>query len=160
MNLQTPSLRDANLTVTKAFAAAGANNTSDGIALGDYVGTTISGTYARDIHLELQVIIPAALALATDKSLTITPMSSQDDAVADAYAAIPTLGAVTVTGIATNVLPITEGAGYEIDASGNIVVSWPLPRKLEKYVAVNVAVESAGGTLTASSYTVTVVGFI
>ena len=159
MNLQTPSLLDAALVTTKAFPAADANNTSTALAIGTYDGTTASAQYAMHDSLELQVTLPADLGLVEDKTLTLTPMSSTDNAETDAFARIPQLSAVVITGKAGNGMPATEGSGWELDASGNVVVSWPLPRKLKKYVAVNVALLAAGGTLTASSYTVSVIGY-
>jgi len=142
--------QDAALTETKAFPAANANNNTDGIFV-DTQEESIPGA-------ELIVRFPENSILVATKSISVKVQTSSDNGDADSYSDLSTLGTVTVTGKAGNGLPDSSGNGFEVDANGDVIVAYPLPRNLEAYLRVNVAVEDAGGDLTGLSYSAGIVG--
>lgn len=144
------TLRDAQLTTTKAFPAAAASNNSASLEIGG------GDDYGRRKNLEVIVELPENTALVADKDITVKLQDSADD---ETFTDVALLGAVVVTGKTGNGMPDTDGPGYAVQEDGSILIAFPCPRGLKKHVRANVAVETGGGTLTALEYTVSVVGY-
>ena len=123
------TLRDSNLTVTKALPAAGANNTSDSIDL----GATAPGVSLENVDLVIEV--PATPSLADTKSHTVKVQDSADNS---SFADVAELSTLTRTG--------AGGAGAA--ASSRRV---KLPPGIRRYVRFYQAVEGSGGDNTAVS---------
>lgn len=128
-------MKDAALKVTKAFPAAGASNSTDGIDL--KARGTPNGEFPA--HAEVWVTIPDVAGLADTKSLTVTFKDSDDNSTfASANRSLPVY---TLTG--------AGGAG----ATG-ITRKFRLPPDVKRYICATSAVEASGGTLTSQSLTV------
>jgi hypothetical protein len=121
-------IQDANLTTTKALPAAAANNSHDGIDLGL--------SYHSPGNVELEISWPAITALVDDKTIIFTVNDSADNS------------SFTSLGL-THTLTGAGGVGV---AAGT--KRFRLPSNTRRYINVNQAVLTAGGTLTASSTTV------
>lgn len=126
----TRRLQDGTLEITTAFPAAGANATTESFDLGQ-----TSAAALENIAVELD--IPAVAAVADNKSVTFTLYESDDNST---FAAIDPLISTTITGEATN-----KGSPAKR-------LSFRLPAKCKRYIAVNVNVPADAGTLTASSF--------
>lgn len=122
--------RDADFEVVKALPAAAANHNTDSLDIGQAVGGI-----PENIAFEIE--IPALPALENDKSLTVKVHDSADNS---SFAAIDPLIQTTVTG--------AGGTG-----SAAKTVRFRLPPTARRYIALNLAVESAGGDNTAKSVT-------
>jgi hypothetical protein len=123
------SLRDANLTVSKALPAANANNASDSIDL----GATSPGVTVESVDLVIEV--PATPSLVDTKSHTLKVQDSADNA---SFADVAEIATVTRTG--------AGGAGAA--ATTRRV---KLPPSVRRYVRLYQAVEASGGDNTAVS---------
>lgn len=128
-------MKDANLIVTRTIAAAGASNASSGI---DF-GARVAPNGITPEHLQLQLVIPDVAALADAKTLTVTLEHSDDDS----------------TYVTTNMAVVLTGAS-SAGATGGTYTFRPLPAQ-KRYLRVSTAVASSGGTLTASTVTLSVV---
>lgn len=128
-------MKDALLIKTKAFPAAAATNNSDTLDLG--ASSAVGGI--KPGSLEVQISWPALAALADTKNVVFTVQDSADDS---SYAAIGL--AYTITG--------AGGAGV---AAGSVTLR--LPPSTRRYLRVYAALDSGGGTITASSYTVSLI---
>jgi len=124
-------LTDAQLSVSKAHPAAGANNSTAGINLGQ---TTI---FPVNEKFEAVLSVPALPSLVDAKTVIYT---FQDSADGITFAAIPELATLTLT-----------GAGGVGAAAATRTVR--LPSSCRQYINVNAAVLAAGGDNTAVSYT-------
>ncbi|HEX4638990.1 MAG TPA: hypothetical protein VH170_05845 [Chthoniobacterales bacterium] len=134
MPLNTRSLRDANLQVTKALPTAGASNQSSSIDLATINAGRVPG-------VELLIDLPATPNLADTKKVTLTLKDSADN---------NTFAAVTdVPG------QVTTGAGGAGGAAINY--QFKLPIGLRRYIQLDQAVDAAGGDSTAKSGTLSVV---
>jgi hypothetical protein len=123
-------LYDASLTKTKALPAAAAANYTDSVDLGN----TILGPTADDV--ELLVSIEATPSLADTKSITLTIKDSADDSTFTALASAATL---VVTGASSAGAAAAERR-------------YKLPPGTRRYLRVDAAVESSGGSNIAKSY--------
>lgn len=123
------SLRDANLTVSKALPAANANNTSDSIDL----GAAAPGVTLENVDLVIEV--PATPSLADTKSHTVKVQDSADNA---SFADVAELATLTRTG--------AGGAGAAASAR-----RLKLPPGIRRYIRFYQAVEATGGDNTAVS---------
>jgi hypothetical protein len=131
-----PSLIDANKQVTKAFPAAGANHNSPTIDLGH------TPTGIPPVGSELIVSIPAMAAHSDGaKNYIIKLQDSADDS---SYADVDPKISITVIGIVSTGTPAKE-------------VRFPIPSTCRRYVQLNLAVDSAGPTLTGTSVTISAV---
>lgn len=126
---------DASLVTTKALPAANAANQHTGINLGQ---TT---QYPTSRHMALKVIVPATPALVDTKKITLTPQDSADGA---AFAAIPALAPLVLTGAGGVGAAATER-------------TWPLPGSTRKHVRIDQAVENGGGDSTGVTVTAQVI---
>lgn len=134
MPLDMPStrrLRDELLTLTRTIAAAGANNDSASIDLGERGIASLEAC-------ELEISHPALAALtSTSDNLTITV---QDSANNSSFAAVTNLATVVTPGVAS------VGAATK-------TVKLKLPSTTRRYIRINTAVTASGGNNTASSVT-------
>lgn len=114
------NIRDGEFYASTALPAAAANSNTAGF----YVGTL--GITAESVRL--RATIPATPDLVDTKTITLTPVDSADG---ETYVAIEGLEPLVITA----------------DGSGGAAAdrTWPLPTSTRAYVAVNRAVESAGG---------------
>jgi hypothetical protein len=126
--LNQRTLRDVNLSVSVALPAAGANVTSNSIDL-------FNVNPGRVPNVELIIEVPATPNLADTKNLTVKLYDSADNVTFAQQADVP---AQIVTG--------AGGAG-----AGAISYQFKLPIGLRRYVAINAAVDAAGGNNTAVS---------
>ncbi len=122
------NLQDALLIKSSALPAANASNNTASIDL--------TATVQEEAPYEVSLSVPATPNLADTKKITFTFEDSADNS---SFAAIPALATLVVTGTATG------GAAAE-----RIV---RLPPTTRRYIRAAAAVESAGGTNTAVSYT-------
>lgn len=127
--------KDAQLITTKALPAAGANNDHDGIDIG--ARTSPKGVIPGDV--EVEIAWEALPSLVEAKTVTFTLQDSANDS------------AYTSLGI-THV--ITGGTGGGLAAGTK---RFRLPATVRRYIRVNQAVESGGGTNTDKYTTVSVV---
>lgn len=123
------AIKDATYVKSKALPAAAANNNTATFDL--------RSTGFLPEEIEVLVEIPALAALVDTKLVTIKVQDSADD---NSYATIDPLIQTTVVG--------SGGAG-----SSAKTLRFRLPAGIRRYVQFNQAVESGGGTLTASSVT-------
>lgn len=114
-----------------ALPAAGANNNSAAIDLRQETAETIGESF------EVQVIVPALPALVEDKTVTVTLQDSADN---EAFAPIPELATLVITG----------GAG---GGAPETIRTVRLPSSARRYLRINQAVLAAGGNNTAVSST-------
>lgn len=141
---------DANLQVTKAFPAAGADADSAGIDVvaGAAYAYFVAGGQTSNIagqaslqDVELVVDIPAeASHTDSSKKITVTPQDSDDNS---SFAAIVGLDAQEVAGVTSTGSAATQ-------------LRWKLPNSVRKYVGVNVAITSGGPSITADKVTVSI----
>jgi len=117
-------IQDALLRVVTALPAAAANNDSDAIDLEQVSADTINEKF------ELQIKVPALPALVEAKKLTITVQDSADN---ESFAAVPELATLVITG----------ESGNGADAAERTV---RLPSTARRYIRINQAVESGGGS--------------
>ena len=136
---------DGALEIVTALPAAGANVTSSSI---DTKGgtTTVYPAGATGISLignaalhesEVRVGVLSTVPLNSGYTITFTLQASDDNST---WAAIAGIATQTITGNASNVVGTTE-------------VRWMLPSGCARYIVVNAAVQSGGGTLTAYNFT-------
>ena len=125
------NLKDADKIVTTALPAAGANVDSTPLDLEQVIGGNV-----ENVILELS--IPAVAALVDEKVVTFT---LKDGAASNSLAAIDPAQSTTIVGVATS-------AG-----SAAKVVRFRLPPNTRRYVSVNASVPADAGTLTAVSFT-------
>lgn len=131
------NVRDAELKVTKACPAAGANHNTDTIDL------SCSNPGASVESFEVEIAIPALPSLVgTDKYLTVKLQDSADDVT---YADIEQLASFAIVGVATT-------------GSAAATRTVRLPSDVKRYVQANLAVTATGGDNTASSVTVSLLG--
>lgn len=130
------NVRDAELKVTKACPAAGANHNTGTLDL----GCTNPGASVESF--EVEIAIPALPSLAADKTLTVKLQDSADDTT---YADIEELASVVVTGV------LTAGSAAK-------TVAVRLPSSINRYIQANLAVSASGGNNTASSVSVSLLG--
>ena len=123
------NLQDALLIKSSALPAANASNATASI---DLTATNQGLTY-----FEVSLSVPATPNLADTKKITFTFEDSADNS---SFAAVAPLATLVVTGTASG------GAAAE-----RIV---RLPGVTRRYIRAAAAVESAGGTNTAVSYTI------
>ena len=122
------NLQDALLIKSSALPAANASNATASIDL--------TATTQDESPFEVSLSVPATPNLADTKKITFTFEDSADNS---SFAAIAPLATLVVTGTASG------GAAAE-----RIV---RLPGVTRRYIRASAAVESAGGTNTAVSYT-------
>ena len=139
---------DVNLQVTKAFPAAGATADSDSIDTRSGAtnlavagsGQTVSYTGNAALErMELSVAFPA-LAAHTNSAKNVTAQVF-DSADNSSFAAVAALAVQSVPGVAT-------------DGSSAADLRWRLPSTVRRYIRVQLAVDSGGPTVTASSATI------
>ena len=118
----TRNLTDALKVVTKALPAAAANHNTDSIDLEQIVGGQVEA-------IAFEIEIPALPALVEDKTLTISVQDSADDS---SLAALDPAITTVVTG----------GVG---DGAAAKTVRFRLPPNARRYIALNLAVLTAGG---------------
>jgi len=128
----TRNLQDALLIKSSALPAANANNATASI---DLTATTQDETY-----FEVSLSVPATPNLADTKKITFTFEDSADNS---SFAAIAPLATLVVTGTATG------------GAAAETIVR--LPGVTRRYIRAKAAVENAGGTNTAVSYTLALI---
>lgn len=128
------SITDAALKTTKAMPAAAANNNHDGIDLG-----AVRPRVTLE-SVDVLITVPALPSLSDTKVATFKLQDSADN--------------VTFTDIAELSSFTRTGAGGVGSAATTRRVK--LPPGTRRYISVNQAVESAGGTNTAVSTTVEV----
>lgn len=128
-------MRDANLITTKAFPAAGANNSHNSIDL--ELAGGVQSILPRNV--EMEIAWPALPALVDTKTVTFKIQDSADNA---AWADLP-------------INYVLTGAGGVGVAAGTLQVR--LPGNIRRYVRVNQAVLAAGGDSTALLSTVSLV---
>lgn len=122
--------RDANFEVTKALPAAGANHNTDALDLEQTLGGLLE-------NIAFEIEIPALPDLEDDKTLTVAVQDSADNV---SFAALDPAITTILTG--------AGGAG-----SAAKTVRFRLPPNARRYVALNLAVLTAGGDNTAKSVT-------
>lgn len=128
-------MKDAALVQTKAFPAAAANNSTTAFDLGP---VSNPGHIAPE-NVEIEIAWPALAALADSKNVVFKVQDSADNST------FADLGLTkTITG--------AGGAGV---AAGS--VRFRLPQGTRRYLRVNQAEDSAGGDITASSSTVSLI---
>lgn len=129
--MSTRLLRDAALSVTKAFPAASANHNTPTIDLGAALDAVLE-------RIELELVLPA-LANNIDTAHGITA-KFQDSADNSSYADITTLATVSLAGVTT---------------SGSVLKTTvvKLPSHTRRYVQANLAASSGAGNNTAASAT-------
>ncbi|WOO43156.1 hypothetical protein [Rubellicoccus peritrichatus] len=139
-------LKDVNLLTTTNFPAAAASNQSAGLEIGG--DEFFKGN-------ELFVDIPASVGLAENTDIDIHIEHSADNGALDAFADVPQLAPVKITGIVGDALP-TSGTygenGYEVLDDGTVRVVFPVPRGLKAFVRVDVTVETGAGDFITLSY--------
>jgi hypothetical protein len=123
------SLKDAQLTRTKALPGAGGTASTNSIDL--------LAVRQEACHFEVEVTLPALPNLAADKSVTITLEDSADTL---SFAAIPGLAPIKVTG--------AVGGGGSA-ASQRL----RLPSVARRFLRATATVEASGGSNTAVSFT-------
>ncbi len=128
-------MKDQKLLTTKAFPAAAATNSHDGIDLG--ARTSPNGSFPGEVELEISW--PALPNLADTKTVIFTVNDSADNSSFTSLAMTHTI----------------TGAGGVGVAAGT--KRFRLPRTVRRYVNVSQAVLTAGGDNTASSSTVALV---
>ncbi len=136
---------DLNLEVVTACPAAAANVDSAGIdvragGLAQPVNPNqtvnlLGNTALQDS--ELRATLDVGTVLASTKKVTITPQDSDDNVT---FTALADLAAGVVTGISANGNAKTE-------------FRWKLGTETRRYVGVNIAVESGGGSIIAQNVT-------
>jgi hypothetical protein len=126
--LNERSLKDLNLSVSKALPAAGASNQSTSIDL-----VTVSAGRIDDV--EVLIELPATPSLVDAKTITLTVKDSADNSSFAAVAAIPA--------------QVTTGAGGT--GGPAIKAQFKLPIGLRRYIYLDQAVLAAGGDNTAIS---------
>jgi hypothetical protein len=118
---------DASFSTSKAFPAAAASASSSSFDLGK--------NYLTPSNIEGQITWPALAALADTKNVVFVAEHSDDDS------SYSTMGITrTITG--------AGGAGV---AKGEFL--FRLPSNAKRYVRVTATEDSAGGNITASSFT-------
>lgn len=120
-------LKDAELIKAKALPAAGATAYTDAI---DFAAAAIG---PRGDDIEAEIAVPALPALAEGKKLTVRLQDSADGA---AFADIPELAAIEITG--------AVGGG-----AAAVTRFVRLPRAARRYLRASLTVEAAGGDNTA-----------
>lgn len=133
--LNVRSLKDANLSVTKALPAAAAANYSDVLDL----KTALPGRTAQPF--ELSITLPATPALVDAKTITLTLKDSADGVTFAAVADLPPI--------------VSTGAGGVGAAA--IDRRFKPPIGLQRYLRLDAAVLAAGGDNTAVSTTLALV---
>jgi hypothetical protein len=122
------SLKDGQLTRTKALPGAGGSASTNSIDL--------LAVRQEESHFEVEVAVPVLPNLAADKAVTIT---LEDSADTMAFAAIPGLAPLKVTGAV---------GGGGIAASQRV----RLPTVARRFIRATATVEAAGGNNTAVSF--------
>ena len=117
------NIQDAAVTVVKALPAANANHNTDVIDLEQTTGGQIE-------NIAFEVSVPATPALADTKLITI---KLYDGATSGSLAAVDPLISTTIVGVATGQGGVAK------------TVRFRLPPGVRRYVALNLAVENAGG---------------
>ncbi|MEQ9823475.1 MAG: hypothetical protein ABQ298_03740 [Puniceicoccaceae bacterium] len=125
--------RDELLVVSKAYPAAGASSVTASIDLGVLAGGEVPK------GAEFFVKFPASTTLVATKKATATVQSSNDDGDSDSFAAVAELANKAITGVSGN-------------GNAETIVYWPVPLDCERYARLSMAIEAAGGDLTALSY--------
>lgn len=121
-------IKDAALTVTKAFPAAGANTNTGTIDLGS------TSAYNQGQGFELEIYTPALSGFTNSaKVITYTVQHSSDDST------------YTDVGISFTV------AGVATTGSLENIKQFRLPSDVKRYIQVNIAETSAGADITGSS---------
>lgn len=118
---------DANFSTSKAFPAAAASASSNSFDLGK--------NYLTPANIEGQITWPAVAGLADSKNVVFTVEHSDDDST------------YSTAGITKTI----TGAGGLGVAKGEFL--YRLPSNAKRYIRVTAALDSAGGTITASSFT-------
>lgn len=127
-------VQDAALSVTTALPAAAANVTGTGIDLG-----AVNAQFAANGKFDVAISCPATPSLADAHAITLTLQDSADNIT---FTAIATLAATTITG--------AGGIGGPALAP----VFYRLPGATRRYIALNAAVASGGGSNIAVSTTI------
>lgn len=125
------SIKDKGKQVVKACPAAAANHNTATIDMEQVLGGQLE-------EIEVEISVPATTALVATKTLTIKLQDSADDS---SYADIVGLSSLVITGVTGN------GSA----ATSRVV---RLPRIARRYLQANIAVESAGGDITDTDVTV------
>lgn len=118
------NIQDAAKTVSVALPAAGANVNTPVIDLEQTLGGLLE-------NIVVELSIPATPALVDTKVITC---KLYDGAASDSLAVVDPLVSTTITGVATN-----QGGPAK-------TVRFRLPPTTRQYIAVNIAVESGGGS--------------
>jgi hypothetical protein len=130
-------MKDALLTNSKALPAAAANNAHTALDMGAVSsgsGRRVSG------QIDLVLTVPATPSLVDDKTITCTVQDSADNS---SFANLPMVG--VVTGVATS------------QGGPATTFTWRLPPTCRRYVTVDRAVLTAGGSNIAVSTTIALV---
>jgi hypothetical protein len=122
------SIIDASKEVTLALPAAGANANSASIDLGPNAG--------QIENVEIEIDVDATSALVDTKDIDVKLQDSADNST---FADIEEL--------ANPLVKVTSDGG----GSSRTRLQVRLPRSAKRYIQMNVAVESAGGDVTANS---------
>lgn len=128
-------MKDAQFIQETSFPAAGANNNSTAFDL----NTRGQAGEISPEHVELEISWPAMAALADDKDVDFTVQDSADGV---SFASLGMTHKITGAG----------GAGV---AAGS--KSFRLPKNARRYVRINQAEEAAGGDITGSKSTVSLI---
>ncbi|HEX3817533.1 MAG TPA: hypothetical protein VHW03_04525 [Chthoniobacterales bacterium] len=128
LNIRT--LRDANLTVTKALPAQNSTNASSSI-------DTANANPGRVPNVEGLILLPATPSLANGQTVTLTFKDSADNSSFAASADVP---AQVVTG--------AGGVG-----AAALSYQFKLPIGLRRYIRVDATTSATTGDNTAVSYT-------
>jgi len=122
------SLKDGQLTRTKALPGAGGSASSNSIDL--------LAVRQEECHFEVEVNLPALPNLAADKSITITLEDSAD-----------TMSFTTIPGLAP--LKVTGAVGGGGSAASQRL---RLPSVARRFIRATASVEASGGNNTAVSF--------
>ena len=125
---------DPAFSKTTAFPAAGASNQSASFDLGAH-GNAATGIFTEGI--EAQISWPTLAALADTKNVLFTLQDSADNA---SFASVNPLITKTITG--------AGGIGVAAGA-----VKFRIPAGVRQFMRVQATEDAAGGVITASSYT-------
>ena len=129
--MSTRTIKDALLAKSVALPAADANVNTAGIDLGQVTAFPINE------EIDFAVDVPVTTALVHTKLITFKVQDSADNI---SFVDVVGLGAQTVVGISGN-------------GNAATTLTWKLPGITRRYVAVNIAVPSDGGTVTAGTAT-------
>lgn len=131
------SLQDANARITQALPAAGATATSAALDLGTTTAFRIPG-------MEFLLAVPKTPGLANGKAITFTVQHSPDNG-ATAFAPVPGLAPMTVTGAGAN--------GGPASPAGTGPFQFRLPLGLMRFVRVVAVADAASGDVTGVNFT-------